>query len=48
MPICVDCKEEVVVNYQTIKTKRNTTIHICDKCLKKYKRKEVNSAGDSK
>lgn len=48
MPICVDCNQEVVLNYQTIQTKRHTTIYICDECLKKYKRKEVDSAGHSK
>lgn len=48
MVICADCKGEFTSNYQTIQTKRNTTIHICDHCIKKYKRKEVDSAGHSK
>lgn len=47
MPICADCKNEVTRDFQSIKTKRNTEIHICNECMKKYKRKEVNSAGHS-
>lgn len=48
MPVCEDCKKEVLDNYQTIKTKRNTELYFCDECLKKYVRKEADSARDSK
>lgn len=47
MPECIECKREVLINYQTIKTKRNTTIYVCDKCLNKNKRGEVASARHS-
>lgn len=48
MPICEDCKREVLDNYKSIQTKRNTWLCFCDECLKKYKRKEADSARDSK
>ena len=49
MVICNECKKEVLTDeYQTIQTKRKTTIHICNKCCKEVYGIEVNSARDSK
>lgn len=48
MPVCMDCKEEVLKDYQIIETKRSTKVCICNECLKKYQRKEVKGARDSK
>lgn len=48
MPLCIECNKEVLEKYQTIKTQRGTLIHICDSCVKKSKRKEGDSARDSK
>lgn len=47
MPYCVECKKEVLDNYQTIKTKRNTEIIICNKCVDQQK-EEAKRARDSK
>jgi len=47
MPICRDCNKDVAGNFQTIETRRKTKIIICNECLAKYKRKEVNSANNS-
>lgn len=47
MPICRDCNKEVLISYQEIKTKRNSTIIICDECLKRQ-REEAKRARDSK
>ena len=47
MPICRECNKEVVNNYQTIQTKRKTTVVICNECLKKIK-EECQSARNSK
>ena len=44
MPICRDCKREVLHSYQQIITKMKNEIIICDECLRGYKR----NAGDSK
>lgn len=48
MAVCDECKKEVLTGYQTIKTKRNTELHFCNECMKKYKRKEADGARDSK
>ena len=49
MVICNECKREVLTDeYQTIQTKRKTTIHICNKCCKEVYGIEVKSARDSK
>lgn len=48
MPICRDCKKDVVKDYQTIQTQRKTNIHICNECMKKYQRKEVKGADNHK
>lgn len=47
MAICIECKEDKL-QYQTIQTKRHTTVYICNDCLKKRQRKEVNNARDNK
>lgn len=47
MPICVDCKKECSTGMQEIHTQRKTVIYICNNCIKKYRRKEANSARDS-
>lgn len=47
MPVCAECKKDVTIGYQTIKTKRNTELCFCDECLKKYRRKEADNARDS-
>lgn len=47
MPICRECNKDVVSNYQTIQTKRKTTIVICNECLRK-EREEAKRARDSK
>lgn len=47
MPVCRDCKSEVVADYQIIKTKRKTEICICNRCLNKYRRGSGSSARDS-
>jgi len=48
MPICEGCKKEVLVNYQTIETKRGTVLHWCNECLKPLQRKEADNADHSK
>lgn len=48
MPICIECNKYTEIGYQTIKTKRGSEIHICNTCLNKTKKKEVNNAVDSK
>ena len=47
MPVCEDCRKEVVRDYQVIETKRKTKLCFCNECMAKYTRKEVNSANDS-
>lgn len=47
MPLCVECKKEVLDNYQTIKTKRNTELVICNECVDRQ-REEAKRARDSK
>lgn len=46
MAICVECNREILINYQTIETKRGSKVIICDECMKKYRRSD--SARDSK
>lgn len=46
MPVCIECGKEVLDNYQTIKTKRNTEIVICDKCVERQK-EEAKRARDN-
>lgn len=46
MPYCVECGKDVLDNYQTISTKRNTKIVICDKCIEQQ-RKEAKRARDN-
>ena len=48
MPICMDCKKEVVENYHEIKTKRKTTVITCYECMKKYRRGNQENATDSR
>ena len=48
MPICVECGKHVITNYQTIKTKRKTVVHICNPCISKTRVREADSARDSK
>ena len=45
MAICRECNKDVL-SYQTIKTKRNTTVHICNDCIKKMQ-EEAKRARDS-
>lgn len=47
MAICRECNRDFVSAYQEIKTKRNSTIIICDECLKRQ-REEAKRARDSK
>ena len=47
MAICRECNKDVMVDFQTIQTKRKTTVYICNKCLEKMK-EESASARDSK
>lgn len=47
MAICIECNKEVLDNYKTIQTKRNTTVYICNMCIEKM-RKEAQRARDSK
>lgn len=47
MPICMDCKKEVVRDYQTIKTKRGSNLCICDGCLKQYRRENARDSKQS-
>lgn len=47
MPVCIECKKDVLNNYQTISTKRSTKVVICDKCIEQQ-RKEAKRARDSK
>lgn len=47
MAICIDCGKEVLT-YQTIETKRHTKVYICNECLKKRRRGNVNNARDNK
>lgn len=47
MPICMDCKKEVVRDYQTIKTKRGGNLCMCDECLKKYRRSNADNSKKS-
>lgn len=47
MPICVECKKEVLDNYQTSKTKRNTEVVFCNECVDRM-REEAKRARDSK
>lgn len=46
MPVCIECGKEVLDNYQTISTKRNTKIVICDKCVEQQK-EEAKRARDN-
>ena len=43
MPVCIECKKDVLVDYQTIGTKRKTEIVICNACLEQQ-RKEARRA----
>lgn len=45
MPICINCGQEVLTNYQTIETKRKTKVYICDTCVKKSQRKDKKEGG---
>lgn len=47
MPYCIECKKEVLDNYQTISTKRGTKVVICNACVEQQ-RKEAKRARDSK
>lgn len=47
MAICSDCGKDVLTNYQTIETKRGSKVYICNDCVRKTQRKEVDSARDN-
>lgn len=47
MPYCIECKKDVLDNYQTISTKRKTEVVICNECVEQQ-RKEAKRARDSK
>lgn len=46
MPVCIECNRDVLVDYQTIGTKRNTNVVICNACVEKQ-RKEARRARDN-
>ena len=46
MPECIECKKDVLDNYQTITTRRNTKVVICNDCVEKQ-RKEARRARDN-
>lgn len=46
MPVCIECNKDVLDNYQTIGTKRNTKVVICNDCVEKQ-RKEARRARDN-
>ena len=46
MPVCIECNRDVLVDYQTISTKRNTKVVICNACVEKQ-RKEARRARDN-
>ncbi len=48
MPVCMECKRDVLADYHEIETKRKTKLIICYECWRKLHRKEVNGARDSK
>lgn len=46
MAICRECGRDWLTNYQTIQTKRKSTVIICNECLGKMK-EEAKRARDS-
>lgn len=46
MPYCIECNKDVLDHYQTISTKRNTKVVICNDCVEKQ-RKEARRARDN-
>ena len=47
MPECIECKKDVLTDYQTISTRRKTKVVICNACVERQ-RKEAKRARDSK
>lgn len=48
MKVCRECKKEILSDkFQTIQTKRKTTIYICNKCVKEIYGIEVERAINS-
>ena len=46
MAICRECGRDWALAYQTIQTKRNSTVVICNECLERMK-EEAKRARDS-
>lgn len=47
MEICQECKKEIFCNFQVIQTTRKSKVVICNDCIAKMTRKEVDHARDS-
>lgn len=47
MPVCRECKRNVLENYQTIQTQRKDKIVICNACMEKIKEENKNARNSS-
>lgn len=48
MAICRECNKEVLTDFQEIKTKRKSTVVICNKCLEEMKEENRRARDNQK